>query len=365
MCKKIIALFSTIIIIFNVIFPGLVMAKTEVFDDSKRNDGYGGAYGESSSAGDMQMEGGDNEEKKNHFDKITDEGKADVTQDGGSTSSHGFNISDNSTGALVKGLFKFLNLFPTFVRWVLGILTYDKNDTEIAKKYGKDFSIEKTVFNKVAMFDVNFLHRDADEDPLSGAIKDQVSKYFYITRNISIALMLLVLLYTGIRMAMSTIASDIAKYKTMIKDWVVSIIILFTLQYFMSAILWTGAKAAELCDTIMGELIENDDEYKIEEKMLEEASTSTKKGFSVIIPSILYWMLTYYQVKFFLMYMRRLVMMAFLVTIGPFISVSYAIDKARRWTSTSSENVAFRICNGSFNTAIASIYIYDIYANSS
>lgn len=311
MYKKIIALFSTVIIIFNVIFPSVVRAANQ--------DPMSGAYGQSTTASDMQIN------DQNALMKSVDGGSSNVGNGTGS-----WDVPDDSASSLVKNLIKFLNVFPSFMRLLLTILTYDENQSIEDAKYGKAFSIEKTVFGKIKMFDINFLYRETNEDPVSGALKDQVAKYFYITRNISIGLMLLLLIYTGLRMAMVTIASDIAKYKTMIKDWVVSIIILFTLQYFMSGILWIGNQASKICENVMTSMISDDDEYQIETSIFEQATLSTSKGWSLVIPSIIYWLLTYYQIKFFLMYMRRLAMMAFLVTIAPFITVSYALDKARR-----------------------------------
>lgn len=321
MYKKIIALFSTVIIIFNVIFPSVASAASTT---TTTTDPRTGAYGQSTTASDMQIKDQD------ALMTTVDGGSSEVgSGDGKGLAS--YNVSDETSSSLIKNLVKFLNVFPSFMRLVLTILTYDENQSAEDAKFGKSFSIEKTVFGKIKMFDVNFLYREKNEDPLSGAIKDQVAKYFYITRNISIGLMLLLLIYTGLRMAMTTIASDIAKYKTMIKDWVVSIIILFTLQYFMAGILWVGNQALGICESVMTSMISDDDEYQIETSIFEEATVSTSKGWSIVIPSIVYWLLTYYQIKFFLMYIRRLAMMAFLVTIAPFITVSYALDKARRW----------------------------------
>lgn len=327
MYKRVIALFATVIIIFNVIFPNIVRAEQVTkYENTK-----------SSSFSDMKFDGSDNNERKKSFQSTTDRGAANV---GGGTA--GYNISDDTTGSILKNLVKFLNIVPTCVRFVITLLTSDSDPSYVDnEKYGKSFSIQKTVFGKIRMLDVNFLHRDANEDALAAAIKNQVAKFYYITRNISIGLMLLVLLYTAIRMMLSTIASDIAKYKTMIKDWVVGLIILLTLQYMMIGILHLGTIATNLSENIMTSMIEDDDEYQIEEKMLQEGTQSTGKGWSLIIPTLVYWLLTYYQLKFFLMYFRRLMTMAFLVTIAPFVTVSYALDKARRWRSPGFKNMAF------------------------
>ena len=350
MCKKIIALFATVILIFNVIFPSVVRADNKV----EKYDGNS-----SSGFGDMTFGGDSNDERKKSFQTTIDRGAATV---GGGTA--GYSISDDTTSSLLKNLVKFLNIVPTCVRFVITLLTNDSDPTYVDDvKYGTGFSIQKTVFGKIRMFDVNFLHREENEDKLAAAVKNQIAKFYYITRNISIGLMLLVLLYTAIRMMISTIASDIAKYKTMIKDWVVGLIILMILQYIMVGILHLGTLATNLSEEIMTSMIEDEDEYKIEERMLEQGTQSTGKGWSIVIPTLVYWLLTYYQLKFFLMYFRRLMTMAFLVTIAPFITVSYAIDKARRRRGTSIKNMAFRICNGGYDTTFASFYIYSIHAD--
>lgn len=321
MCKKIIALFATVILIFNVIFPSVVRAE-KVWEGNSNPGSYekNKTYGESSGFNDMQM--GSQDEAM----ETLDGGRAKVGDDNNYA---GYDISDDSVNSLLKNLVKFFNVIPSLIRGALTIVTYDSDPTYVDdEKYGETYSIQKTVFGKIRMFDVNFLHREENEDALSKVIKDQVAKFYYITRNISIGLLLIVLIYTGIRMALATIASEIAKYKTLLKDWIVALVILMTLQYFMVAIIKLGEIASNICETIMCELIEDDDEYRIEEKILEQSTTVGKKGWSIIVPTIIYWLLTWYQLKFFLMYCRRLMMMAFLVAIAPFITVSYSIDKA-------------------------------------
>ena len=46
--------------------------------------------------------------------------------------------------------------------------------------------------------------------------------------------MMSVLLYIGIRMMLSTVASDKAKYKQMLIDWLVGMCLLFFMHYIMA-----------------------------------------------------------------------------------------------------------------------------------
>ena len=65
----------------------------------------------------------------------------------------------------------------------------------------------------------------------------------------------------------------------------------------------------------------------IESTLFDSSTTSTEKGFSIIIPTILYWMLTFYQLKFFFMYGKRLFSTAFLIVISPLVVVQNMFDK--------------------------------------
>ena len=66
----------------------------------------------------------------------------------------------------------------------------------------------------------------------------------------------------------------------------------------------------------------------IENSILNTATSSTEKGFSILIPTIIYWMITFYQVKFFWMYGKRLFNTAFLVIISPLVLIQYVFDRA-------------------------------------
>ena len=308
MIKRLLAIFSTAIIIMGIIFPIIVNAE----------NGIGEPYGV--------------HENMNDTSNVSQEDFISATENGSVKYGNGeapIDISGDSMNSLIKNSVKIFNILPSFARVVLTIMTNDTDSTYVdTEKYGEGFSIQKTVFGKIRLFDVNFLKRDDDEDAIQKMSKDIIAELYFILRNISIALMLLVLIYTGLRLALSTLASSAAKYKTMLKNWLVSIIILFTLQYFMVLIIELGNIASNLCETILTDMVQDDDEYRIEERLLDQASTSSKKGWSIVIPTILYWLLTYYQIKFFMIYMRRLFTMAFLVTIAPLITVSYSIDKA-------------------------------------
>ena len=59
-----------------------------------------------------------------------------------------------------------------------------------------------------------------NNQPITLQLKPTIAKWYYTLRNLAIVLMLLELVYIGIRVMLCSIASEKAKYKNMLKDWV-------------------------------------------------------------------------------------------------------------------------------------------------
>ncbi|MCI8411579.1 MAG: hypothetical protein HFJ40_03935 [Clostridia bacterium] len=239
----------------------------------------------------------------------------------------GYEIEEGTTNSIIKNLVVIFNTIPTFVRVFLTITTKDTTNATIDKEYGSGFSIQKLVFNKVNILDINFFNDSVDDTDLQKNIKQGIASFYYVIRDIAIALALLVLIYTGVRMAMASVATQKAQYKTMLVNWVVGFIILMILPYIMIILTQIGQVLIDLCESLMTSLCGGKIKG-IENSILNTATSSTEKGFSILIPTIIYWMITFYQVKFFWMYGKRLFNTAFLVIISPLVLIQYVFDRA-------------------------------------
>ena len=71
---------------------------------------------------------------------------------------------------------------------------------------------------------------DVEKDSIMGIIKTTIGQWYYVFRYFSIIAMLLVLIFLGIKLAITTIAEDKAKYKRMLVDWVVGFVIIFVIM---------------------------------------------------------------------------------------------------------------------------------------
>lgn len=238
-----------------------------------------------------------------------------------------YKIKEGAKNSVIKGVVKVFNVIPTTVRFFLYFVADAGTTKQVKQNYGSTFTIQKLVFDKMNFFDVNFFKTDNTDTDLQIDIKGHVSKIYYSIRNIAMVANLVVLVYVGIRMAISSVAEEKARYKKMLIGWLQSFIIMMLLPYIMIIILSVSQALTALCEQIMTVLCGNKI-LNVEENLFNSATTSTEKGFSILIPTILYWILTFYQLKFFWIYGKRLFSTAFLIVIVPLVLVQYAFDKA-------------------------------------
>ncbi len=160
------------------------------------------------------------------------------------------------------------------------------------------------------------------------SIKTYVAKWFIILRLLAVALSLVILIYVGIRMALSTLAEDKAKYKKMLMAWVEGIVILFLMQYIIAIMLNIGKTFGNIIYDIRCELDSNQ-QMSFETDIIDKIFSlmCVTSGWNYVVYSIIYWALIFIQTKFLLFYLKRLITVGFLILIAPAVTITYPIDK--------------------------------------
>lgn len=146
-------------------------------------------------------------------------------------------------------------------------------------------SPEEIFKGEIPLFDVNFFDTEKwetggemeDYTSLSYSLSGIVAKWYYILLRIGIVAMLSVLVYIGIRILISSAASDKAKYKQMLGDWLIGLILLFTLHYIMIF-------ATQINDALI-ELVENTG-YRTYECVFSFNTTDDKTAYTNIVDAI-------------------------------------------------------------------------------
>lgn len=189
-----------------------------------------------------------------------------------------------------------------------------------------NFTIAALVSGEYDILNNDFLLKSNDDNSsnTNKTIKSSVSAWYYAIRNLSIIISLFVLIYIGIRMAISTLAEDKAKYKKMIIAWIQSFILIFLLHYIMIAAMAIQNALMKVILNAVGSV-----DGAAEREIVATCFKAIPKtnGWTLLWYTILYWIMTYYQVKFFFLYAKRMISTAFLIVIAPLITVTYSIDK--------------------------------------
>lgn len=197
------------------------------------------------------------------------------------------------------------------------------------------YSPEEIFAGNIDLLDVNFIdNSNTDESWLK--IRDVIKQWYQIFRMIAIIGLLSVLIYTGIKIVISSNTKDKAKYKEMIVNWFIAVILAFSMHYIMAFILAIVDEFSSLLNGLTG-VIEVTGVEGINFKtnlmglarfQMQQQHFSAKVGHLVI-----YTALVVFTFKFTFVYFKRVLRMAFLTIISPIVALTYPIDKMNDGTA--------------------------------
>lgn len=181
-------------------------------------------------------------------------------------------------------------------------------------------------FNKYKLLDINYFDFEGlDENSYIYLFRLSVAEWYAIMKLIACAILLVILLYVGIRMALSTIADDKAKYKKMLADWVVSLVLIFVLQYI---IIFTVYCNDAIVNALKIAFSNNEMSTLASEAIIKIGIQGIANAGIISFASVLVYVFIVFQTIIFLLaYMKRMVKVGFLIIISPLISITYSIDK--------------------------------------
>lgn len=240
-----------------------------------------------------------------------------------------------------------------FVGWstkIQNIVSDLANSIMNVEKEKEAINVEKILFNKVSFLDVNFFDFEfaggvqIKENDVIYIIRNNIASFYYIIRSISIIVMLVVLIYVGIRMAISTVSKDKSNYKKMFFSWCIGFIIMMFIHYYMVAIIGFNESVIESMEP------ENGFTYIYDEVRSYAYELPASRG---IPGTIMYVFLVYYMVKLLIFYFKRLLVVSILAIIAPILGISYAIEALKG----KSKSISIWMKEFSFNVLIQTIHV--------
>lgn len=251
-------------------------------------------------------------------------------------------VANNFMTILVKGF--------QITKITLNIVNNSGEIVSSEREIGDYFLIEDLVMNRYDLFNINYLDlSSASTNSTIGELRKNVAVWYYSIRNIAIVANCLILVYIGIRMAISTVVSDRVKYKKMFINWVTSVVLIFVMHYII-AIMFV---IQEFFTDLIGNLFVG---QGFEEAIMKDTfkAVRTARGWDAVGYTVTIYVLVYYQIKFFLMYFKRSLAVGFLFEISPLITITYAIDAVKDGKS--------QVYNRWFREMIFNIFIQLMHA---
>ena len=291
-----------------------------------------------------EISGSIQSESLNEIEQATDPNLAEDMADSGETSIYPgtkqdedtYKITEETTtarnttstgGALAGILAQVINIFPTMISSIMSYFVISQEDSNFSIE---EFSIQDLVFGKFKLFNIDFFNVPTTGDDANTKIKQMVAKWYVAIRKLAIVIALVILIYIGIRMTISTLGDDKARYKKMLINWLIGFCLIFLFQYIATVAITVSEGILEIIpeqnNNLEATILEgngNADSKALKNKM------SNTKGWNYVTACILYWIIIYYQLKFLLLYLKRLLSTALLLLISPLISATYCIDKVK------------------------------------
>lgn len=190
-------------------------------------------------------------------------------------------------------------------------------------------------------------------------LKSAISKWYYTIRNIALIGLMIVLMYVGIKMLLTSIASEKAKYKQMLGDWLVAMCLIFVMHYFMVFVNVFVENVVEMLSSVTettGNIVTLEDAEKLKAQLQDDGYNSElmlddnggtvlwktnlmgkfrfeaqrKDGTASYVGyTICYLVIVIYTAIFTFTYLKRLLYILFLTVIAPFVAMTYPVDKIK------------------------------------
>lgn len=182
------------------------------------------------------------------------------------------NVTDSALDSKIKSsvlldtLANMINAVASLAEKLIGGVFYTLTKDEIFPW------ADRIIFNGIAFLDINFLNPDTNSlfgnssDPtILGIVVKQVYSTVF---SLAVLFLGVAVGIMAIRLAISTIAAEKAKYKQAIVNWATCIVMLFLMHYILAFVFWVNEQMVQIASGILIQTIE---ESGLEEVDFSEA----------------------------------------------------------------------------------------------
>lgn len=220
-----------------------------------------------------------------------------------------------------------------------------------ATEMNNRIDIEDIIYNRVPFLDVNFLDVELDKyknleaeqrkqasdgdkiqvlskDSIVYSLRANIAKWYIVIRQICIIILLLMLIYLGIRLAIATTAGGKAVYKTMLVSWLTSFILVFGIHYYMMVVIDINEFFVDTFSKVAQNAMDESDNGTGSQSIYDTIRT---RAYSLKLSegwpaTIFYMVLIYFLIRFLFIYIKRYFTVMILALIGPVMATKNCFD---------------------------------------
>ena len=216
---------------------------------------------------------------------------------------------------------------------------YYRQDSDNSAAKTGTFSVGSIIFGEFLIFDAGITKTSTSLNPditpsalakIFDDVKEVCAGLFQIIRAVSMGLFIVLILVTVVRLSLSNVAEDRAKFKALMLDWVIGLIFSFFAKYVFLIL-------NSISDLIMETLwsvrlgIESSGNFRSFEIQVYDdiwQVMTQSGGMQFFAFAILYILLAVVTIKFAIKYLLRVFKILFLVVISPVVGVIYTFQRA-------------------------------------
>lgn len=253
-------------------------------------------------------------------------------------------------GAVIVSVIAALNINPKYIE------AYEKGESKRKEKEEKSgekveddtvfqnfiakymFTLDKLFFGDIKALDVNIFNLDNNKENNSRGnnanlnLKKGVAVWTNATKGFAVGISLLLFILGAIMLMINSASSNpradaIAMLKNFLTDTVKGLLIAMLITLLLAVILAFHDIALGIFNTVRYKMLESGSqsvEILIYKQLLGDKITS---GYGYTITFVSFLFMAAYHIKFFMIFINRLLTIGFLIVVSPVISVTYAIDK--------------------------------------
>lgn len=213
-------------------------------------------------------------------------------------------------------------------------------------------TIDGCIFNSQSYFKLSFF--DVNPEGLAGGLQGYIGAVYNAFRYLVTAVYIVVLVYLGVRMILSSVGKQKAQYKDLFKHWLIGLLILFSFHWVMAGFIWLANTFVGMLQGIATNILDLSSEISgnslfntnvlttlfsnqleispITSFVVYNISQSTGIAaaghwWNVILAAIYYLCLLGIAITIAFTYLKRLFTIALLIVLFPFVALSYVFDK--------------------------------------